>query len=81
LKLWPKKYVNGWAQDIRKITNNIEGLIEVVKYGSKIFTESDPNNKNRKKVTRVVYISALYNIISAMKNQQFRVKIINNATL
>ena len=44
------------------------GLIEVVKYGSKIFTEPDPNKKNRKKITRYVYISALYNILSAMRN-------------
>ena len=68
MKLWTKRYTNGWAQDIRKITNKFEGLIEVVKYGSKIFTEPDPNKKSRKKVTRYVYISALYNILSAMKN-------------
>lgn len=68
MKLWTKRYTNGWGQDIRKITNNIEGLIEVVKYGSKIFTEPAPNKKNRKKVTRYVYISALYNILLAMRN-------------
>jgi hypothetical protein len=68
MKLWTKRYTNGWAQDIRKITNKVEGLIEVVKYGSKIFTEPDPNKKNGQKVTRYVYISALYNILSAMKN-------------
>ncbi|NQU52461.1 MAG: protein rep [Bacteroidetes bacterium] len=67
MKLWTKRYTNGWGQDIRKINNNEEGLIEVVKYGSKIFTEPDPNQKNKKKVTRYVYISALYNILNSMR--------------
>lgn len=64
MKLWTKRFTNGWAQDIRPIKNNEEGLIEVVKYGSKIFTEPDPN---KKKVNRQVYVSALYNILISMK--------------
>jgi hypothetical protein len=68
MKLWTKRFTNGWAQDIRPVKNNLEGLIEVVKYGSKIFTEPDPDKNNRKKVTRYVYISALYNILFAMRN-------------
>ena len=32
MQLWTKRFTNGWAQDIRKIENNIDGLIEVVKY-------------------------------------------------
>ena len=39
-----------------------------MKYDSKIFTKPDPNKKNRKKVTRYVYISAFYNSLSAMRN-------------
>ena len=38
-----------------------------MKYGSKIFTEPDPNNKKPYKVSRKVYIAALYNILYAMK--------------
>jgi len=67
MKLWTKNFTNGWAQDIRPIKNNEEGLIEVVKYGSKIFTEQDPNKKKTKKTNRYVYISALYNILNSMK--------------
>lgn len=66
MKLWTKKYTNGWGQDIRKIENNLEGIIEAVKYSSKIFTEPDPNKK-REKASRYVYISALYNIHSSMR--------------
>jgi hypothetical protein len=67
MKLWTKKFTNGWAQDIRPVKNNVEALIEVVKYGSKIFTQPDPNNKNKKKISPYVYTSALYNILSSMR--------------
>lgn len=66
MKIWTNKFTNGWGQDIRKIENNLEGIIEAVKYGSKIFTEPDPNKK-REKVSRYVYISALYNILRSMR--------------
>lgn len=66
MKLWTKKFTNGWGQDIRKIENNLEGIIEAVKYGSKILTEPNPNRKIEK-VSHYVYISALYNILSSMR--------------
>ncbi len=40
-------------------------LIETIKYGSKIFTELNPGNKSQK-MSRKVYVAALYNIYSAM---------------
>ena len=44
-----------------------ESLIEIIKYGSKIFTEPDVNNKSYSKVNRDIYVAALYNIFDAMK--------------
>ena len=68
LRLWTPKFTNRKAQNIRKVDNTEMDLIEVVKYGSKIFTESQekPNN-SRQNRTYGVYVSALYNIISSMK--------------
>ncbi len=62
----PKK-VNRAGQKIDRIFNNITALIEVVKYGSKIFT--DPERKKKKKGTgnEKIYAGALYNIFNAMK--------------
>lgn len=58
------------AQNMRPVNDTIHDLIEVVKYGSKIFT--DPTmNKGRTKATPYVYASAFHNIICAM--QGFRV--------
>ena len=70
MQLWPQRYRNGWAQDIRPIKDNLNGLIEVIKYGSKIFTEPDPNRKTEKKASHYVYVSALYNILSAMRGHR-----------
>ncbi|WP_340111975.1 protein rep [Maribellus mangrovi] len=68
LSTWTCKYALRKAQDMRKVEDRERDLIEVVKYGSKILTEPNPNSKNnRKKITRRVYIAALYNILKAMR--------------
>ena len=42
--------------------------LEIIKYGSKILTEPNPRLKAKKhKITRRVYIVALYNILKTMK--------------
>lgn len=57
------------AQNMRPVNDTIHDLIEVVKYGSKIFT--DPTmNKGRTKATPFVYVSAFHNIICAMKGNR-----------
>ncbi len=67
LNTWTGKYSQRIAQKIRKVEDRERDLIEVVKYGSKILTEPNPNSKiKRKKITRRVYIAALYNILRAM---------------
>ncbi len=60
------KYVSSSAQDARPITNNVKALIEIVKYGSKIFTRSDVNKRAEKNNSNV-YAAALNNIFNAMK--------------
>lgn len=62
----PKK-VNRAGQKINRVFNNVTALIEVVKYGSKIFT--DPEMKKKKKGTgnEKIYAGALYTIFNAMK--------------
>jgi hypothetical protein len=58
------------AQKISKIWDNETALIEVVKYGSKIFTEPDVNSKTAKKGDCDIYAAALDNIFSAMKGHR-----------
>ena len=57
--------------------------LEIIKYGSKILTEPNPRLKAKKhKITRRVYIVALYNILKAMKGLRlvdaYGFKIANN---
>jgi len=68
LRLWTTDFAKRNAQNIRKVNNTEKDLIEVVKYGSKIFTKSEgKRNTSRHNRTYRVYVSALYIIISSMK--------------
>lgn len=61
-------YTNRKAQDSQQVGNTKKILIEVVKYGSKIFTEPQVNNKIANNSTGAkVYVAALKNIFIAMK--------------
>lgn len=62
------KHVTPKAQHINAITNKEAALIEVIKYGSKIFTE--PDLKKKKTGNEKVYAKALYNILMAMKGHR-----------
>ena len=66
-KLWTKDFTSPDGQKIRKVENTERDLIEVIKYGSKILTEPNPNKKSKRKLTRRIYIAALYNIFRAMR--------------
>ncbi len=59
-------YASFKAQKIDKVYNKEKAMIELVKYGSKVFTKIDPNDKS-KKADRRVYLVAHDNIIAAMK--------------
>lgn len=68
---WLKRSKPDWtywkAQKAERVYDNERAIIEVVKYGSKIFTEPDVNKKAQAKGKEVMYVKALSNIFSAMK--------------
>lgn len=71
LKTWTKKFTYWKAQDMEKVYNNEKALIEIIKYGSKVFTEPDVNNKSRyKKSDRTLYVAALHNIFNHLKGKR-----------
>lgn len=69
-RMWNKKgikYTVPWAQDMRRVENIEHDLIELIKYGSKIFTEPDVNYKGKSRIPLMIYAAALDTIICAMK--------------
>jgi hypothetical protein len=67
LNLCTDKFTYKGAQKSSPITNREKALIEIIKYGSKIFTEPDVNNKTKGERNRDIYAAALDNILNAMK--------------
>jgi len=66
--LWTDKHVSKAGQHCRRIKKDKEkDLIELIKYGSKIFTEPDLKMKGKQGVPRHIYTAALDNILVAMK--------------
>lgn len=71
LKKWTPKFAGRKAQFYRPMRNDKQkDLLEVVKYGSKIFTEPDLNKKSQAKTPPLIYANALYNILLAMKGHR-----------
>ena len=67
LKRWGPRWTNKRAQHARKVENIERDLIEIIKYGSKIFTEPDLKNKMQTKGNAKICVSALDNIFKAMR--------------
>lgn len=65
-----KGYAAHWCQKILPITNLETGLIEIIKYGSKIFTEPDLKKKAKQTDTAHIYLKALDAILIAMKGKR-----------
>ena len=65
-----KGYAAHWCQKIIPITNLETGLIEIIKYGSKIFTEPDLKKKTRQNATAHIYLKALDTILTSMKGKR-----------
>lgn len=58
---------SGSGQDKKLITDMEFQLVELIKYGSKIFTEPDVKRKSKaRKGDRDIYVKALYNIFDVM---------------
>ena len=70
LQIWTPKFAGEIAQDFRPLRNLEKGLIEIVKYGTKIFTQPDPNKQLKGKANSLLYASALYNILKAMEGHR-----------
>lgn len=66
LKIWTPKFTHRAGQHSTAIRDREKALIEIIKYGSKIFTEPDVNNKLRGKGNPKIHIAALDNIFRAM---------------
>jgi hypothetical protein len=62
-----KGYTSYKGQHKRKVEDRERDLIEIVKYGSKIFTEPDVNKKANGKGESHIYAAALDNIFKAMQ--------------
>jgi len=58
------------AQYVRSIENLERDLIEIIKYGSKIFTEPDLKKKGNQSIASMIYANALDNIFCAMKGKR-----------
>lgn len=67
LRMCPRHLANKKCQHISRVYNPETTLIEVVKYGSKIFTEPYVNAKAGQKTDCEIYAAALDNIFKAMK--------------
>lgn len=70
LKLWTTKFAKRPAQNIQKVRDLESGLIEIIKYGSKIFTEADLKDKAKREKTVYIYLKALDSILTAMKGKR-----------
>lgn len=66
LQKWTPKFTHKAGQHKRAVIDRERDLIEIVKYGSKIFTEPDVNRK-AKQTGQKIYVAALDNIFQAMK--------------
>lgn len=69
-----KLFTNPKAQYIRPVLDLEEHLIEVIKYGSKVFSNQDPNNKRNRKKGDIsdlfIYAKALDNVLEAFKGHR-----------
>jgi hypothetical protein len=67
LKIWKPKFTHRAGQHSISVKDREKALIEIIKYGSKIFTEPDVNKKSKSNGTAKIHAVALDNIFRAMK--------------
>lgn len=63
-------FVSSKAQNSRPVRDMERDLIEIIKYGSKIFTEPDLKKKGKKAEGRDIYLAALDVIFRSMKGSR-----------
>jgi len=69
-KYWGCNIANSVAQDIQEIYDPENCLVETIKYGTKIFTDPTMQKNPKKKVSPIIYASAIDNIVWAMKDHR-----------
>jgi hypothetical protein len=62
MKAFTTKLVYAGAQDIRPVKDKLKNLIEVIKYGAKILTDSERINKGKRERLPYIYANALHEI-------------------
>jgi plasmid rolling circle replication initiator protein Rep len=67
LELCTSKFALRWAQNMQKIKNTEKALIEIVKYGCKLFTEPAAGDAIGESRNHDIYAASLDNIFAAMK--------------
>ncbi|GAA3515309.1 hypothetical protein GCM10022393_31620 [Aquimarina addita] len=70
MRLWTPKFANRKGQNIQQVTDLENGLVEIIKYGSKIFTEPDLKKRQKETNTAQIYIKALDTMLMAMKGKR-----------
>jgi len=70
LNKWTRKYTHPVAQHYTPINDPENVLIEIIKYGSKIFTEPDVKNKKNSDIPPSIYANALDNILAEFKGRR-----------
>ncbi|HEX7414179.1 MAG TPA: hypothetical protein VF411_09045 [Bacteroidia bacterium] len=70
LALWTIKFASIKGQFSRPVLDTQNDLVETIKYGSKIFTDPLMRKKSKQKITPYIYVSALNNILWAMKDHR-----------
>lgn len=72
--IWKNRFTYKGAQHIRPVKDTERGLIEIIKYGSKIFTEPDIKNKSKaiknNSGNAKIYAKALHTIFQNMKGHR-----------
>ena len=58
------------AQHMRAVNDTEKDLIEIIKYGSKIFTDPTMQSKTKRKYNPIIYAKAYHNIIWAMQGHR-----------
>ncbi|MEQ3664745.1 protein rep [Olleya sp.] len=70
LELCTPEFAMRQGQDIQKVYDVEKSLIEIIKYGTKIFTEPDLKKRAKETTTAQIYINALNTILVTMKGKR-----------
>ena len=70
LKLWTPKFAVRSAQNIQEVYDTEKNLVEIIKYGTKIFKKPDINKHSKVERYHQIYAADLNTILTAMKGKR-----------